>query len=180
MTSELEKYYVPARRGSLACVRRTDPMCGDRYYFTRILDAASGRIETAYGKFWAVNGERIDKRWHGDDQRLVLPTIARVELEEANLSRLCHVEAERKFELAAARAVLERRAARMPNRPPQRVPSLKEAEIELRDATTHWMNIDKSLNSPDNSPRARREASERLAAAKRNFQIASDVNRGTN
>jgi hypothetical protein len=175
MTNDLERYYELARPGSLACVQRADQVYGDQYIFTRVLESSAGRIKTQYGTFWAVNGERIDKRWHGDDNRLVLPTITRVEAEEANLPSLYQFGTDRKFELAAARAILERRSTKMPEVPPPPVPNLEEAEAELRDATTYWMSVDQSFDSPSNSVRARREASERLAAAKTNFCLAKKM-----
>jgi hypothetical protein len=175
MTNDLDAYYGLARPGTLACIQRTDAVYGDQFIFTRVTEAASGKIKTAYGTFWAINGECIDRRWGGTANRLVLPTMTRVEAEEANLQSLYQFGADRKFELAAARAVLERRMTKMPNVPPPPTPTLEEAEAELRDATAYWMSIDQILDSPGNSIRLRREASERLATARTNFQLASEA-----
>ncbi|MCJ2090217.1 hypothetical protein MKK88_30155 [Methylobacterium sp. E-005] len=173
MTNELELYYGQARSGNLACIQRNDPIYGDHFIFTRVLETHPGQIRTRYGTFWSINGERIDDRWQGRLNQLVLPTITRLESEERNLQYMRQTRADRKFELAAARAVLERRMAKMPEVPPPPIPTLEEAEIELRDATTYWMSIDQILDSPGNSIRLRREASERLATARTAFQLAS-------
>lgn len=175
MTSDLEKYYTSTRVGSLACISRTDPVYGKQYLFTRVLRSSIGQIRTLFGTFWAINGERIDNRWNGTDNRLVVPTLARIEAEEANLTSIYQFGTDRRFELAAARAVLERRATKMPNVPPPPIPTLEEAEAELHEATIYWMNVDEIVEPPGSSIRARKEASERLAAARTNFRLAKKM-----
>lgn len=175
MTNDLEAYYSLAKPGSLACIQRTDTVYGDQFIFARVIEANSRKIKTAYGTFWAINGERVDDRWGGKASRLVLPTMTRIEAEEANLKSLYQFGTDRKFELAAARAVLERRMTKMPDVPPPPTPTLEEAEAELRDATAYWMSIDQILASPGSSIRLRREASERLSTARTNFQLASEA-----
>jgi hypothetical protein len=178
MTNDLEAYYSLARPGTLACIHRRDPAYGDQFIFDRVIEVNLGKIKTSYGIFWLINGERTDNRWYGDMNRLVLPTMTRLELEEKNIKSIYQFGTDRVFELAAARAVLERRKTKMPDVPPPPVPTLEEAEAELRDATIYWMSIDQTLDSPRNSIRLRREASERLSAAKTIFRLATEAQAG--
>ncbi|MGT2486758.1 hypothetical protein ACU4GA_13870 [Methylobacterium oryzae CBMB20] len=62
--------------GSLACIRSLDPIYGERFFFLRVREAKNGRIATARGVFWAVNGEKCDPGWGGDAHQLVVPTLA--------------------------------------------------------------------------------------------------------
>jgi hypothetical protein len=170
--SDLESYYQSAVTGSLACVRSLDPIYGERFFFLRVRDAKGGRIYTARGVFWAVNGEKCDPGWGGDRNQLVVPTLSLLQMIEPQLERMAQFGVDRRFEITVARAVLERRLTEMPEMPQPPVPSLKEAQAELQAAMAYWEAVDVREAKPGTSVRIRREASERLVAARTNLERA--------
>lgn len=175
MSQDIETYYINVVTGSLACIRRTDAVYGDQFIFTRVIDAANSKIVTAYGVFWAINGERCDQRWRGDANQLVVPTMTRLEAAETHMANTYQFGIDRTFEIAAARAVLEQRSTVMPDIPPPPVPNLEKAEAELNAAMAYWMSLDNFDIPPGKSIHAHREASERLATAKLNYSRAKAV-----
>ena len=172
MITDLEHYYSLAKSGDLACILHHDSDYGDQYLFTRIIDAHSGKISTSYGVFWGVNGEKCDHVWHSNGDRLVVPNLERLKIAETRISNVYQFGIDRKYELACARAILERRLTKMPDIPPPPVPTPEEAEAELREAMQHWIDADKIPTSPGNSGRVLRDASERLSIARRNFCLS--------
>jgi len=169
---DLETYYQAARTGSLACIRSLDPIYGERFFFLRVREVRNGRIATARGIFWAVNGEKCDPGWGGDAHALVVPTLALLEMIEPNLERMAQFGVDRRFEIAVARAVLEGRLTEMPEMPQPPVPTLKEAQAELQAAMAYWEAVDVREAKPGTSVRIRREASERLVTARTNLERA--------
>lgn len=174
METDFETYYQAASPGSLACVCSRDPIYGERYFFVRLREIKAGRIYTARGVFWAVNGEKCDQGWAGDVHELVVPTIPLLEMIEPHLERMARFGVDRRFEITVARAVLEGRLSEMPELPAPPVPTLKEAQAELLAATAYWEAVDVRSAQPGTSVRIRREASERLVAARTNLERAQE------
>jgi hypothetical protein len=172
--TDFETYYQSAAPGGLACVCSRDPIYGERFFFVRIREIRGGRVYTARGVFWAVNGEKCDQGWAGDVHALVVPTIPLLEMVEPHLERMARFGVDRRFEIAVARAVLEGRLSEMPELPAPPVPTLKEAQAELLAATAYWEAVDVRSAQPGTSVRIRREASERLVAARTNLERARE------